>query len=301
MKYYPINENMARRAKEANSFFDYLEGSATHEYHAMVDRAYQIAEDAKAAVDPMYHEKIDHYADMYARKLADNLNRRYEIDTRVPSILIAGGAGINAGKKEKQNAARDKNMAEYNEIQDILHKMQSVGHAGIMSDDKDALIKLRKKLEGLERLQDTMKAVNAYYRKHKTLDGAPLTSEQGESLKAAMGKDWRVDPKPFPTFELTNNGANIRRIKQRIEALEKEQAARREAPAQDEQHEGYTLKENTEIGRIQFLFDGKPDDQTRATLKSYGFRWAPSEGAWQRMLNDNGRYAAKQVIKQIGG
>lgn len=301
MKYYSINENMARRAKEANSFFDYLEGSATREYRAMVDRAYQIAEDAKAAVDPMYHEKIDYYADMYARKLADNLNRRYEIDTRVPSILIAGGAGINAGKKEKQNAARDKNMAEYNEIQGILHKMQSVGHVGIMSDDKDALIKLRKKLEGLERLQDTMKAVNAYYRKHKTLNGAPLTSEQAESLKAAMGKDWRVDPKPFPTFELTNNGANIRRIKQRIEALEKEQAARQEAPAQDKQHEGYTLKENTEIGRIQFLFDGKPDDQTRALLKSYGFRWAPSEGAWQRMLNDNGRYAAKQVIKQIGG
>ena len=301
MKYYPINENMARRAKEANSFFDYLEGSATREYRAMVDRAYQIAEDAKAAVDPMYHEKIDYYADMYARKLADNLNRRYEIDTRVPSILIAGGAGINAGKKEKQNAARDKNMAEYNEIQGILHKMQSVGHVGIMSDDKDALIKLRKKLEGLERLQDTMKAVNAYYRKHKTLDGAPLTPEQAESLKAAMGKDWRVDPKPFPTFELTNNGANIRRIKQRIEALEKEQAARQEAPAQDEQHEGYTLKENTEIGRIQFLFDGKPDDQTRTILKAYGFRWAPSEGAWQRILNDNGRYAAKQVIKQIGG
>lgn len=301
MKYYPINENMARRAKEANSFFDYLEGSATHEYHVMVDRAYQIAEDAKAAVDPMYHEKIDRYADMYARKLADNLNRRYEIDTRVPSILIAGGAGINAGKKEKQNAARDKNMTEYNEIQGILHKMQSVGHVGIMSDDKDALIKLRKKLEGLERLQDTMKAVNAYYRKHKTLDGAPLTPEQAESLKAAMGKDWRVDPKPFPTFELTNNGANIRRIKQRIEALEKEQAAWQEAPAQDEQHEGYTLKENTEIGRIQFLFDGKPDDQTRTILKAYGFRWAPSEGAWQRMLNDNGRYAAKQVIKQIGG
>lgn len=37
----------------------------------------------------------------------------------------------------------------------------------------------------------------------------------------------------------------------------------------------------------------------RALLKSYGFRWAPSEGAWQRMLNDNGRYAAKQVRKVL--
>ena len=30
--YYPINEETARRAKEANSFYDYRPGSATAEY-----------------------------------------------------------------------------------------------------------------------------------------------------------------------------------------------------------------------------------------------------------------------------
>ena len=39
MKYYPINEDAARRAKEANSFRDYQEGSATKKYQQMVDRA----------------------------------------------------------------------------------------------------------------------------------------------------------------------------------------------------------------------------------------------------------------------
>ena len=46
-------------------------------------------------------------------------------------------------------------------------------------------------------------------------------------------------------------------------------------------------------------FDGKPDEATRALLKANGFRWSPSQGAWQRMLNDNGRYAAQKVRDEL--
>lgn len=30
-------------------------------------------------------------------------------------------------------------------------------------------------------------------------------------------------------------------------------------------------------------------------LKSYGFRWSPNAGAWQRQLTDNAIYAAKRI------
>lgn len=89
-KYYPINEEAAKRAKDMNSFSDYQPGSATAGYRAMVDEAYAAAERQKARVDPMYHDKIDALMDRYARKLAENLNERNVIDARVPSILISG-------------------------------------------------------------------------------------------------------------------------------------------------------------------------------------------------------------------
>ena len=38
-KYYPINEEAAKRAKDMNSFSDYQPGSATTSYRAMVDEA----------------------------------------------------------------------------------------------------------------------------------------------------------------------------------------------------------------------------------------------------------------------
>ena len=41
--YYPIREDMARRAKEMNSFSGYIEGTATAEYRRCVDQAVEAA------------------------------------------------------------------------------------------------------------------------------------------------------------------------------------------------------------------------------------------------------------------
>ena len=114
--YYAINEGAARRANDVNSFYDYKPGSATAEYRQMVDKAVEIGERQKKRVDPMYHEKIDSLVDTYARKLAENMNSSFSIEARVPSILIAGGSNFPVRKKEKQNAARDRNMEDWNEI-----------------------------------------------------------------------------------------------------------------------------------------------------------------------------------------
>ena len=91
-KYYPINEEAAKRAKDMNSFSDYQPGSATAGYRAMVDEAYAAAERQKARVDPMYHDKIDALVDRYARKLAENLNERNVIDARAPPEIRIEGA-----------------------------------------------------------------------------------------------------------------------------------------------------------------------------------------------------------------
>lgn len=290
-KYYPINEEAAKRAKDMNSFSDYQPGSATASYRAMVDEAYAAAERQKARVDPMCHDKIDALVDRYARKLAENLNERNVIDARVPSILISGGGNFPVTKKHKQNADRDRNYGEYAEISKLLDKIRSVGMGGISADDDLAVEKLTKKLEGLESLQATMKAVNAYFRKHKTLDGCPeLTPEQAEKLKADMAQSWHLDKsKPYPAYLLSNNNANIRRVRQRIEEL----SSRSEFAGWT--FPGGEAKINEAENRLQLIFEEKPDANQRQELKSNGFKWAPSQGAWQRQLNQNAIRAAARI------
>ena len=298
--YYTINEGAARRAKEANSYSDYKPGSATAEYRQMVDNAVEIGEKQKKRVDPMYHEKIDSLVDTYARKLAENMNSSFSIEARVPSILITGGSNFPVRKKEKQNAARDRNMEEWNDIQGLLDKIRSTGMGGISADDPQAIQKLEAKLEKLQAAQDTMKAVNAYYRKHKTLDGCPnLSAENIEKMKAEMSSQWHIEDKPYPSWALSNNNAEIRRVKGRIAELTRKQ----ETAYAGWEFDGGRVEANREDNRLQIFFEEKPDEKTRETLKESGFRWSPKAGAWQRQLNDNAIYAADRLpcIRPLSG
>ena len=298
--YYTINEGAARRANDVNSYYDYKPGSATAEYRQMVDKAVEIGERQKKRVDPMYHEKIDSLVDTYARKLAENMNSSFSIEARVPSILITGGSNFPVRKKEKQNAARDRNMEEWNDIQGLLDKIRSTGMGGISADDPQAVQKLEAKLEKLQASQDTMKAVNAYYRKHKTLDGCPnLSAESIEKMKAEMSSQWHIEDKPYPSWALSNNNAEIRRIKGRIAELTKKQ----ETAYAGWEFDGGKVETNKEDNRLQIFFEEKPDEKTRETLKENGFRWSPKAGAWQRQLNDNAIYAADRLscIRPLSG
>lgn len=74
MKYYPIDESAARRAKQANSLSDYAEGSATSEYRREVNRAATLAEECKKGKTEAQQDKIDYLLDRYAHRLADNMN-----------------------------------------------------------------------------------------------------------------------------------------------------------------------------------------------------------------------------------
>ena len=300
IRYYPINEGAARRAKEAMSFSDYRPGSATAEYRHYVDQAVEIAERQKKRVEPEYHEKIDSLLDTYARKLAENMNKGYEIAARVPSVLIAGPANFPVRAKEKQNAASDRNMEEFQYIQGLLDKIRSTGMGGISADDPQAVSKLEKKLEKLEASQELMKAVNAYYRKHGTLDGCPHLTERGiENLKADMASGWHYEKKPFQSWQLSNNNAEIRRLKGRIEELTRQ----KEAAYVGWEFDGGTVEINREANRLQIFFEGKPDAAVRDELKSNGFRWSPKAGAWQRQLNDTTIRVADRIkcIQPLSG
>lgn len=301
VKYYPINEGAARRANDANSFRDYTPGSATAAYRQMVDQAAELAQQQKSRVDPMHHERIDQLLDTYARRLAENMNNSYAIEARVPSILIAGGSNFPVRKKEKQNAARDRNMEDWQDVQGILDKIRSTGMGGISADDPQAVAKLEAKLAKLEAAQETMKGVNAYYRKHGTLEGCTLLKpEQIKELQEGMAQSWHLEKnKPFQSFELSNNNAEIRRIRGRIEQLKQHE----EKSFVGWEFDGGRVEANKTDNRLQIFFDEKPDDAARAELKANGFKWAPSAGAWQRQLNNNAYYAAGYVscIQPITG
>lgn len=304
-----INEENARIAKQLSSFSDYVEGSATASYNAQCAEAAAILEKVKAkcATDEQ-RERAEYLYNRYCSILADAINRDNEIGTRCPSVLICGPANFPVRKKEKQVAAWGKNMENFRKADHYLDMLKRAHTLAVKSDDPEVLDFLRAKLAGLEEAHALMVSANAYYRKNKTLkgfEGIPADTmawitRPGVYLPGGRngdGSPLAFYGKPFPTYELTSSNASIKRAKERIAKLEAAKAAQ---PVEDE-HDGYTYRENAEVMRVQFQFDGKPDEETRALLKRNGFRWAPSQGVWQRQLNDNGKYAAHRVMEVLDG
>lgn len=172
-----------------------------------------------------------------------------------------------------------------------------VGTGGISADDPDAVIKLIAKLDGLRNSQERMKAANAAIRKHKKAGheaqvAALVVLGFSERLAAEILKPDFCGRIGFPGYALQNNNANIHRVEERIKQLERVAALRASAAETESQSVEWQIggdrcrvEKNVEDNRLQLFFSGKPSQPTRDALKSSGWRWAPSVGAWQRHLH----------------
>ena len=149
--------------------------------------------------------------------------------------------------------------------------------------------KLTEELEKCVELQETMKTVNAYYRKFGTCVGSPgITEVQAKKLDDKITTTrYSWEKQPFSSYDLTNNNATIKRLESKLKEVSRGFSGW--------EFSGGYAEANTEMNRLHLFFDEKPTESQRADLKSNGFKWAPSQDAWQRQLTDNAIYAAGRM------
>ena len=297
-KYFHINESSARTAHNMISMRDYSEGSTTAGYRSEVDKAYDIA-DKVAEKKPEEAERAYRLAERYSKKMAEYYNKESSIGMMCPSVMISGAGNFPVKKKERQLAAWERNHEFYQYVQGILAKIENIlyGREIIKSDDERAIEKLEEKLEDMKKLHEDMKAANKALRLKDKEAGNDQLREMGyseESIEELRKPDYlgRVG---YPNFQLSNNNANIHRVEERLKRLK----AVKERGSSEQEYKTFKVVENTEAMRYQIIFDGKPDAEIRTLLKSNGFKWAPSQGAWQRQITSNGKWALKKVVEKL--
>ena len=308
IKKYPISESLARRAKEMNSHSDYAEGLETSRYATMIRRfeAEITLLVERHGMTAEQEESVSYYADRYSQKLAEAYNRKNRIGSMCPSVLVSGAGNFPVAKKRKQNAADDKFWRECGDLFSptqnyYFNKIHAIlTNKTIYSNDAFAIEKLQNKLSDLEENHAEMKSRNAYYRKHGTMKGYEGMSDEEAEKMDANTKASMWNNQPYPSYHLTSNNAEMKRIKERIAEITKlKEEAEKPAENKYPQVDGVEVVENAEAMRIQLFFDGKPDEETRSILKSNGFRWSPSFGAWQRQLTANGIAATRNMLKKM--
>lgn len=296
--YYSINESLAKTAHDMMSMRDYEKDSKTKEYRRYVDKAYDLV-DKIVTERPLQEERLYSMAERYSRRMAEYFNRDSKIGCMCPSILISGGGNFPVKKKERQVQAWDTNHQFYQETQKILSKIESAlyGKDVIKSGDQDAIERLEEKLVSLKETQERMKVANKAIRLKDAEKGdeeLKILGYSDEQIQELRTPDYmgRVG---FPAYALQNNNANIHRVEERLKSLK----VAKEKGTKETEFELFKVVENVEVMRLQIIFDGKPEADVRAVLKKHGFKWAPSQGAWQRMLNPAGKYALNRVKEEL--
>jgi hypothetical protein len=274
------------------------------------------------------HERIQDYADRVQARY-ERLQKRAEREaeagradvTRAHDMasLIPFGQPILVGHhsegrdrryRERIHDTFARGYARLERADRMRQRAESAANnRAISSDDPAAILKLEVKIAEAERNHELMKAANAVIRQalklqrtfaEQVIFAAEKLNISVRDAEALMRPDFmgRVG---VPAYELSNNNANIRRMKQRLEDLKRQAAKAAEQAAQPDQGNevvaGVEIERDAVENRLRLHFPGKPDSATIADLKARGFRWSPSNMAWQRQLNNGAEWAAQCVLE----
>lgn len=173
-------------------------------------------------------------------------------------------------------------------------RAKASGYAIQVSDD-DAVAALRDKLAAAEAEHADYLAHNKAVRRGPcTLHGCPGC----QRLSSAPG---HTPADRLPSYVLTNSRGRIAQVREQLAKAETHAAAL--AAGTDDQDlatgNGWILTHAVANARVRFVFDDRPDPDTRALLKQHGFRWAPSVGAWQRQDTANGLAVARHLAQRL--
>lgn len=237
--------------------------------------------------------------------------------SRTLNWMITGRSKFPVARNEKRMDTEYKRLGEYLDIaakapERAIRRARAAMKAqlGAGGCAELELADLRKRLEDREKLQAHMKGVNAVIRKHKLrgFDDAErlveLAREAGFHMVRSLAQqlltpDW--GPAGYASYQLSNNNAEIHRLRDRVAQVEAKLARIENAPEEAPEREvaGVRVIEDLADDRLRLMFPGKPAPDVIQLLKSRGFRWSPSNGAWQRQLTQNARWAAEAVLKQL--
>jgi len=208
--------------------------------------------------------------------------------------ILIGHHSESRDRNYRNNAVNkiDKGIEEKEKAKELSYRAYAAANNNaISSDNPEAISLLEEKIKKLTDKQEKFKLTNKLIKKNDKV-GLKNMGLSDQTIEELFKPDFcgRVG---IPAFELTNNNANIKRLKDRLKLLkEKENMTTKEIIVDD-----ITIVESVEDNRVQIFFPSIPQEDIRDLLKSRGFHYSHNVGAWVRQLNNSAIYAAFEITK----
>ena len=299
---HDISRELANRAHAGTSFSPEERGAAEiNDYASTLAADYDNL--AREADTPeklaLLQTEFARYREGYRKRYTAYLASR----SRCLSTMITGPSNFPTHRNQKRNAVADRRVTDLSEFRSralsAINKILHPERRPIMSGDADAVTRLTEKVAEAEALQTKMRAVNAAIRRHAKagkeaqvaaiVEAAPDLDATRAALMLQPDCLGRIG---YADYELSNNNANIRRMKGRIELLSRNKAS---APL-SLRGDGVLCEDCPADNRVRLFFTGIPNQAIRTRLKSMGFRWTPSLRCWQAYRNSRSLESAKAFV-----
>lgn len=319
-----INEELVKRAND-NSMFNrgtLLEKEAFSEANSFRSKLEHVVKRIGGLNERQNEILLEREAG-WRELVASQYNDRASFEANNVSWVVAGPANYNSKRYLKRLDAMENRFSDVEakksrylkNTEDMLMKAMtdeeqvaywrngknSHGEA-IAADDPLAVEKMQAHIQYLQEEHDKHVKWNAVIRKEGKADNCDgmrdrMKNDVNETIARSQ---YRI----HKFFWTDNEVADIRSKVMRLEKLKKarEQASQQEQDgnAGDLQKDGLRVHNDFGLARVQLFFEGKPDDDTRAKLKAYGFRWSPRNSAWQRQNTANGLHMARKFFEEFG-
>ena len=149
----------------------------------------------------------------------------------------------------------------------------------------------------LNRADQLMRSGNEEIKRGERLERRSRGAE--EALSNMRSDDPAIIPKLQEAIRNSTDSAERQRLRERLDTAIRTHERNQSGGGLNKKTKLYDLEENVTDGRIRFRFDGKPRQEVIDIMKSRGFKWSPSNKAWQRQNTPNGVYSAKRVIEEL--
>ena len=243
--------------------------------------------------------------------LLKNYKEMISIRARTFSTGVTGGAGITARKIANNESLiqreYEKLKIHNQEVEKLKNKLAKIAkntpadqyETGevVKSVDVNAIAKLQDKIKQLEEKKEYIyrqQKAEKEYKKSKDSSVFEKYDIKKEDVEEMLDEINRYGYALYSSP--ANINAEIRRIRERITGLEKNQSKGEEEIL----IEGGKIVKNGATQRLQIFFDGIPDKDVREKLKRHAFKWAPSVKAWQRTLTPNAIWDVEHNLLATG-
>ena len=211
---------------------------------------------------------------------------------------------VSAGSDEAITPAVEEPNEVDNSTEESIDETQAVEDLDPAVAGNTELDKQKAKLKSLTDLQERMKAANKVVGNKKFNDAQKIEQlvAQGFSDEQASDilKPDYAGRTGFTSYQLTNNNAVIKNTQKRIAQLEAQALAESMATSGDREtsydFDGGTIDLDYSDDRLRVNFDVKPAPDMISKLKQNGFKWSPTNTAWQRQLTDNAISTANYIF-----